>query len=70
MLPSENKSLMKAQVCGANRPAAYLHPEEESFGAGFELQHINSSSGALVHPFELAVIGEDDQVLNQGDKKY
>lgn len=45
--------------------AAYLHPEEESFGASFKLQHINSSSGALVHPFELTVVREDDQVLIQ-----
>lgn len=39
---------------------SYLHPEEESFGASFKLQHINSSSGALVDPFELTVIWEDD----------
>ena len=48
---------------------AYLHPEEESFGAGFKLQHINSSAGALVHPFELTVIREDDQVLNEDVKE-
>jgi len=52
-------------VCGA---AAYLHPEEESFRASFKLQHINSAGGALVHPFELTVIRENDQVLN-GDVK-
>lgn len=48
-------------VCEA---AANLHPEEESFGAGFKLQHVDTARGALVDPLELAVIGEDDQVLN------
>lgn len=47
----------------------YLHPEEKSFGASLELQHINSSGGALVHPLELAVIREDDQVLSENNKK-
>lgn len=47
-------------------PNVYLHPEEESFGARFKLQHINSSGCALIHPFELAVIGKDDQILNEG----
>ncbi len=54
---------MSTDVCGANRSVAYLHPEEKSFGSSFELQNINSSSSALVHPFELTVIREDDQVL-------
>lgn len=72
-------SLPKGQVLGlfhssltfftGHGCAAYLHPEEESFGAGFELQHINSSSGALVHTFELAVIREDDEVLNLGHEE-
>lgn len=43
----------------------YLHPEKEPFGASFKLQHIDPSSGALVHPLELTVIREDDQVLNE-----
>lgn len=60
---------MTTDVCGADRPAAYLHPEEESFGSSFELQHKDPSGGALVHPFELTVIREDDQVLNQDMKR-
>lgn len=49
-------------------PDVYLHPEEESFGTRFELQHINSPGRALIHPFELAVVGKDDQVLNEGEE--
>lgn len=52
-----------------DRSDTYLHPKEESFGASLELQHINSSGGALVHPLELAVIREDDQVLSENNKK-
>lgn len=48
----------------------YLHPEEESFGSCFKLQHINSSGCALIHPFELAVVGKDDQILNEGKDIY
>lgn len=47
----------------------YLHPEEESFGARFKLQHINPSGRALIDPFELAVVGKDDQILNEGKEK-
>lgn len=54
---------VKIKVC-----AAYLHPEEEPFGTSFELQHKDPSGGALVHPFELTVIREDDQILNQDMK--
>lgn len=43
----------------------YLHPEEESFGARFKLQHINSSGRALIHPFELTVVGKNDKILNE-----
>lgn len=53
----------------AGRCASYLNPEEESFGAGFELQHIDPSGGALAHSFELTVIGKDDQILNQNMKR-
>lgn len=55
---------MNTEVC-----AAYLHPEEESFGASFELQHIDPSGGALAHPFELTVVRENDQVLDSGHEK-
>lgn len=44
----------------------HLHPEEKPFGPGLELQHVDPSGGALVHPFELAVIREDDQILKRG----
>lgn len=69
LVSSENQSFMNTEVCGADRPAAYLHPEEESFGTSFELQHIDPSGGALVHPFELTVIRKDDQILNQDMKR-
>lgn len=44
---------------------SYLHPEEQSLGSSFELQHIDPSGGALVHPLELTVIWEYYQVLEQ-----
>lgn len=47
------------------RIGAHLHPEKESFGSSFKLQHIHSARCALIHPFELAVIGEDNQVLER-----
>ena len=54
-------AVLNRVVCGA---AAHLHPKEESLRAGFELQHINTAGGALAHPFELAVIRENDQILS------
>lgn len=48
----------------------YLHPEEESFGARFKFQHINSSCRALIHPFELTVVGKNDQILNEGELTF
>lgn len=49
---------------GSTRRATDLKPEEEPLGAGLELQHVHPPRGALVHPLELAVIGEDDEVLH------
>lgn len=48
---------------------SYLHPEEESLGTSFKLQHKDPSRRALAHPFELAVVGEDDQVLKRDIRK-
>lgn len=53
-----------------HHPDVYLHPEEESFGARFKLQHINSSGRALIHPFELTVVGKNDKILNEGELTF
>lgn len=45
---------------------SHLHPEEQSLGASFKLQHVDTSGGALVNPLEFTVIREDDQILEQG----
>lgn len=44
---------------------SHLHPEKESFGTSLELENIDSSCRALVHPLEFAVIREDDKILKQ-----
>lgn len=43
--------------------STHLHPEEQPFRAGLELQHIHSSCSALIDPLELTVIREYDQIL-------
>ena len=41
----------------------YLHPEKETLGASFELEHVHTSCGTLRNPFELTVIRENYEVL-------
>ncbi len=41
----------------------HLHPKEQPFRSGLELQHIHASCSALVHPLELTVIREYYQIL-------
>lgn len=43
----------------------HLHPEEQSLGSRLELQHIDSTGGALGHFFKFTVIREDDQILER-----
>lgn len=45
------------------KPSTYLHPKEEPFGPGLELEHIDPPAGALRHALELTVVRKDDQVL-------
>ena len=46
-------------------PSSHLHPEEQPLGSGLELQHVDASRRALSYPLELAVVWEDDQVLQR-----
>lgn len=50
--------------------SSYLHPEEESLGTSLELEHVDASRRALVHLLELAVVREDDQILEQQQQKH
>lgn len=45
--------------------ATNLHPEEEPLGSRLELQYVHAAGRALRHPLELAVIGENDQILEE-----
>lgn len=57
------QTFLKRAVSAGGAPSSHLHPEEQSLGAGLELQHEDASGGALAHLLEFAVIREDDQVL-------
>ena len=65
LLTMINHSFITKPLTHSHKPT-HLHPEEHALAAGLELEDVDPAGGAGRHVHELAVVGEDGQVLLYG----